>query len=916
MKISREQFEISIIVLLGLVPILWMRPGYIIAKGDYFPTWFEPWRTLNGDISLWSPHNMGNANVMGSFMLAETLWYFLRSLGLNVGFVQILFQVVAFMGAGLSMYYLSKTAYPELRMPAIISAIFYMFNFFVQQSRLVVGSVWTYVFLPLLMALMIQVIRSEKRETGTDNKRIVYFAIISAVAFPIASANPANVVIILLVLGITLLYYLIAQKNEITLLLRKVAKLTVISVMINLWWTIPILNYYSWSPSSTLNPQVSVTAWSWTQARASFLNLFWLNGGWDWRPEYVPYIESYSNPVLVVLTFVPFLLVATALLFKTNRSRFNAYLVLVILVFLFLAKGAHEPLGQVNFLLYAYVPYMTMFREPTSKFTMALMPFMGLLVGYSVHKIATMKIGKPASANFTKLTAVAFAITFMIVSYPLLTGPIDTRTAQLPFSSYVKIPDYWYTATDWLNNQHGDYRILVTPPDDFYMMPYTWGYYGTEEFLSRFVQKPILLTYYQPYRINPDATTTTQYLRNAIVYGKANEFRTLLDVLNIKYILQRNDIQHDYADKDVIRPDEMEAFFGQQPYIHLIQEFGQLRIYEYTDCKPYIYAIETNVPKQITIRTENITTVDLTWNFTSLEDFHEWESATPTNQWESIQTITQDNNTLKAELWNSTWGWKTINSPLLPAQYGDTYWVQIETKAHNARDVHIKIVEYDQNKTAIAENRGAYIRDGTFDWTNTTFVYEPTDRTMKYLQIQVWHGHETDKPLPNVVWISDVQINGYSTILNATGIDLIFPDSTENRPATISSYTRISPIRMTAIANAAQPFILVVSEALDYSWTAYVNGKQIKPESLYLGLAGFYINQTGQLEITIEYEPQKWYYYGSAVSILTFLACITYLTFNWTRKKAIWKRITSVHFFGRKNLVTLTKEHLTERTCL
>jgi hypothetical protein len=836
---------------------------------------------------------MGNANVMGSFMLAEALWYSFRSLGVNVGFIQIFFHVVAFVGAGLSMYYLSRTVYPELRMSAIISAVFYMFNFFVQQSRLVVGSVWAYVFLPLLMALLIQIIRTAKHKAEIANRKIVYFAIISTVAFSIASANPANVVIVLFVLGITFIYYLIAQRNEISLLLQRVAKLTVLCILINLWWTIPILNYYSWSPSSTLNPQVSVTAWSWTQARASFLNLFWLNGGWDWRPEYVPYIDSYSSPVLIALSFVPFLLVATSLLFKTNKSRFNAYLVLVILAFLFLAKGAHEPLGQINYLLYTYIPYMAMFREPTSKFTMALMPFMGLLVGYSVHKIATMKIGKPTSANFTKLTAVVFAITFIVISYPLVTSPVETKTAQLPFSSYVRIPDYWYTATDWLNNQHGDYRILITPPDDFYMMPYAWGYYGTEEFLSRFVQKPILLTYYQPYRINPDSTTTTQYLRNAIVYGKTDEFKTLLDILNIKYILQRNDIQHDYADKDVIRSDEMQTFFAQQPYIHLIEEFGQLDIYEYIDYKPYIYIIETDAPQQITIKMENITTIDLTWNFTSLEDLYEWQSATPPNQWQSIYAITQDNNTLKAELWNSTWGWKTINSPLLPAQYGDTYQVQIETKAQNARDVHIKIVEYDQNKTAIAENRAAYVNDGTFDWTNTTFVYEPTDRTMKYLQIQVWHGHETNKPLPNVVRISKAQINGYSTILNATGLDLIFPDSTQNRPAAISSYTKVNPTRMIATVNATRPFILVVSEALDPSWTAYVNGKQIKPESLYLGLAGFRIDQTGQLEITVEYEPQKWFYYGSTISILTFLACLTYLTYNWTKNKTIWKRITS-----------------------
>ena len=84
--------------------------------------------------------------------------------------------------------------------------------------------------------------------------------------------------------------------------------------------------------------------------------------------------------------------------------------------------------------------------------------------------------------------------------------------------------------------------------------------------------------------------------------------------------------------------------------------------------------------------------------------------------------------------------------------------------------------------------------------------------------------------------------------------------------------------------------MLAISEALDQSWTAYANGKQYKPIPLYLGLKGFYINETGLLGVTIEYEPQKWFYYGSIISVTAFLVCLTYLTYNWTKNKAIWKR--------------------------
>jgi len=883
--------EVLCIVLLGLTPMLWLRPGYIIAHGDYFPWWLDSSKAFNNDLFLWDSSFMGTPTTFPFCFILELVWLSLRGTGLTVGFIQITFQVIFFMGAGLSMYYLSKTVYPKLKLSHLISGIFYMFNFFVLQSRLNIGFTWTYVFLPLLMALLIKIIEATYQQNNkTVSKNIIYLAIASTVTLSVASINPPNIIIIFLLLAIILLHYLLTIKKHIRPLLLNILKLVAISIPINLWWTIPTLNYYLWSPS-VFNPQISVTAWSWTHTRASFLNLFCLNGVWNWRPEYVPYIDSYSNPILIILTFIPFLTAAAALLFKTNKSRFNTYLMLAILVFLFLAKGLHEPLSQLNLLLYTYIPYMAMFREPTSKFTMALMPFLALLIGYAIDHIVNIKMSEVKHTNFTKtLTAAFFITTFIIAAYPLVTNPIETKTQQLPISSYIKIPDYWYEAADWLNNQPGDYEILITPPNDFYQMPYAWGYYGVE-FLTRLIQKPVLFSNFD-YKINPNISTALQQLYNTIKYNKITEFKALLDLLNIKYILQRNDIQYNFAGRDIIPPNEMQAFLTQQPYIHLTKKFAQLDIYEYDESKPYVYIINPSTLQQTTIKIENISTLERTWNFTYLTDLQEWQNATEPNQWQTIYTIDQDHNALKAELWNSTWGWKTLKSPLLPAQYGDTYQVQMDVKGQYAHEVHLKISEFNLDKNILSEIYTMYVKDGTFNWTHTTFTYEPTTSNTRYLQIQVWHGHETNKTFPNLVWIDNVQIKGYASILNTTGLNLIFQNATQNQLATIINYRKINPTKITATINAAQPFILAISETLDQSWTAYVNGKQIKPVTLYLGLAGFYINQTGQLEITIEYEPQKWFYYCSIISLSTFLACLTYLTYNWTKNKAIRKRIS------------------------
>ena len=899
-----EKIGIVLIFVAGLVPLTWLQPDAIIAKGDSFPFWLDPNSTLHMDSYLWSFQHMGRPNTFSSYLIYELVWLFLRSMGLSVGLVQAFFQVFFFMGSGLFMYKLARTIYPQLTFAPIISGIFYMFNFFVLEINIFnVGISWTYTFIPLLLMLLITIIKNvNQNNPQTLNKTILYFAAVSSITFSFASQNPANIALILLVLAVMFLYYILVQRKAGHKLFTSTVSLIIITVLLNLWWVVPVFNYYIWSPLY-FQEQIDVAKWSWTHDRASLLNLFGLNGFWGWRPEYFHYYDAYSNPILIAFTFVPFLLATVALLFKSSKSRLNAYLMLSILAFIFLAKGLHEPFSQLNLLLYTYIPSMEMFREPVSKFTMAIMPFLALLIGYAVDHIANLKISKIIPTRFTKtFIATFFICTFVVTAFPLVANPIETKTQQVPFSSYVQIPNYWNQATDWLNNQTGEFKILVTPADDFYQMPYNWGYYGTDSFLERLIQKPIISNHYvYSYKENPDIVVTFQQLYSTIRYNRTNEFKAFLDLLNIKYILQRNDIQHNFTGRNIIPPSEMQNFLAQQPYISLIQRFGQLDIYECTEPKPYIYIVNPPTLQQTIIKIENITTLEHTWNFNSPTELEEWQNTTLKIHWQALQQLSLDNGTLKTELWNSTWGWKTINSPILPAQYGDTYQIQADVKGQNAHQVHVKIAECDENKKIITATYAAYVNDGTFDWTHITFNYELTNKTTEYLQMQVWHGHETDKPFPNVIWIDNVQIQGYITILNTTGLDLIFPNTTQNQPATIISYEKINPTKITATVNATQPFILAISEALDQSWTAYVNGTQIKPTSLYLCITGFQINQTGLLDITIEYEPQKWFFYGSIISLSTFLVCTVYLAYSYTKTKTILHKLKQKLTHHRNN---------------
>ena len=61
----------------------------------------------------------------------------------------------------------------------------------------------------------------------------------------------------------------------------------------------------------------------------------------------------------------------------------------------------------------------------------------------------------------------------------------------------------------------------------------------------------------------------------------------------------------------------------------------------------------------------------------------------------------------------------------------------------------------------------------------------------------------------------------------------------------------VNPEKAVLTVNATEPFVLATSQVLNKDWVAIVNGRQIKPTSLYLGLEGFIINQTGIINITM-----------------------------------------------------------------
>ena len=284
----------------------------------------------------------------------------------------------------------------------------------------------------------------------------------------------------------------------------------------------------------------------------------------------------------------------------------------------------------------------------------------------------------------------------------------------------------------------------------------------------------------------------------------------------------------------------------------------------------------------------------ITWNFDESEnDFEEWKENTPESLIYSLSLDKENEKScLKAELYNSTWGWKLINSPLIPIKSSkEEYLLKFNIKGKNAHAVHTKIVEYNQSKKLIQATRLGSIGDGTFDWKNVSFKFNPSSENTSFLQLQIWHGHNTSKPPSNILWLDNVKIYGYvpsqvdvlwiyPTKENET-IDDLF--ATKENTAQILTYEKIDPTEYIVTVNATAPFMLSFAESYDPLWAAYTSSIEYQPVPLYSVINGFWINKTGNLEIIIRYKPQDWFETGSLISIIALIGCTGYLLYDWKK---------------------------------
>jgi hypothetical protein len=136
----------------------------------------------------------------------------------------------------------------------------------------------------------------------------------------------------------------------------------------------------------------------------------------------------------------------------------------------------------------------------------------------------------------------------------------------------------------------------------------------------------------------------------------------------------------------------------------------------------------------------------------------------------------------------------------------------------------------------------------------------------------------TNGTVPQIDSVLFCSLNNARYFANA---DNMFSSDPQND--TSLALEQINPTKYNVFVNSSKPFYLVFSDSYDKGWIATINGQQI-PEQYHFTANGYsngwYINKTGTYTLTLEFQPQNLFYEGAAISIISLIICIIYLSKN------------------------------------
>jgi len=872
----KEILVLIAILIFGLTPLIWFKDGLLIAGQDHL----EHLDTSNlfhyYSYSWNAKFNEGSPNLNISQVFPYILfWVILKGVGLSLVNIERLWTVLMFLLPGFSMYYLVKILARNKKnfyLSAIIASFLYMFNLYLVLDPIHEVYRLVQVFLPLMLAFFIKGL-----EVPNFSLKYAIYISITSIFFTSSYLIPPVVSIIPLTLFLYLVFFILTNRSRIVDSLKFSFVTLIIVIFINLWWMI-VYFPNAFQISESMRKVKLFTALD----TGPLLEFFRFLGQWGWKLKgyklpYFPYANYYDRFPLLFLTFFLTVVVFSSILFL-KRNKNISYFMFLALFGLFLVKGTHGPFGEIYDFFYKNVPGFWTFREPYTKFTLLNIFSFSVLLGYSVDNIfnciknSNFIKGKKYLYFFPNIFVILIILTIFTISFPMFTGEtIWNEKDGNRRSWHVKIPDYWINIQNWFEKNDSKNKIFMTPKGGLYNSPFDWEYGFSSTYTPAKVlfKNPILF-------FDSESLTYANVLINSI-YENFNtenvlDFHKILSLLNVKYILQQNDLNWEFGSEGTLSPEDMEKILKKQEAFHLKESFGKLDLYEMDD---NFFIQKIYIPDNIIYFHGGIEDIEYLAKISSFNEFDKksgviFSEFLDNNDIQTMDYISYIFLTVDIQRNKDDTNW--IYKIDVPSMFDYNVYFR-NSESFEKHDVDFIVINTDGNKKKIK------IKD--IDIRNEEWIFLDNlilDIGSHEIEISLFDSMGREKPSIKL----DLAIK----------VNKDKEDIEKEKP--IVTFKEINPAKFSVqIRKAKYPYFLVLSENFNEKWKLYLNKKPVSKDEHYIinGFANSWlIEEKGNYNLTVEYLPQRYMNFGVLISFATLFLSLAYVIyiyiFNFQAKKS------------------------------
>ena len=471
-KLNYHKFPLLVFIILSFVPFLWLynKNGTFYAYGDQglYLAFYSPKYILKIASYLISSINLGMPSQLSFiyYPLALIFSIVFSIVGHNYQYAQMILDGLLIFISMLYFYLFILELFghdDNKKITALISAVFYVFNFFTMYY--LAPSLFNFM-LPFTSIILYYLIKALK------NKNLFYFySFIISLIISLFSINLDLLTVYFVTSWIILFFiaYVIIQdgglhlkhlKKEINYLL----KMLFMIFLINSWWIFPFFNqmFLRYSNAKIVINNFSdiykgfagnidvTTMIRNAQAKNSF--------------EYfhIGYEKIYYDPFFILLGFFIAFIILIPII-KFPKKFFSFVLLYLIGVYFYLAY--HHPFGNLKLWFLKLLPFHFIYLD-NYDFILIVIVSMSILFGAGsiiIYKSLKKNIGKKTSIFALSFIMLASSVIYV---YPMFTNKIFngyTNFYGKKVTTLAKVPHYYYRAKNFFHRTKINYNIFILP---------------------------------------------------------------------------------------------------------------------------------------------------------------------------------------------------------------------------------------------------------------------------------------------------------------------------------------------------------------------------------------------------------------------------------------------------------------------